>query len=127
MLTWEQQPPAIKTDYDEAKAYFERIVKATDTYEQNAGGGTAGRNRYESANHMADYGDEIREYIQQLASAGAASATDAAANIQTKDKLSTMEAEIKKLTATIAAMAMKLTNNENRDPNAGGGTGDCDS
>ena len=104
MLTWEQQPPAI-----------------------NAGGGTAGRNRYESANHMADYGDEIREYIQQLASAGAASATDAAANIQTKDKLSTMEAEIKKLTATIAAMAMKLTNNENRDPNAGGGTGDCDS
>ena len=127
MLTWEQQPPAIKTDYDEAKAYFERIVKATDTYEQNAGGGTAGRNRYESANHMADYGDEIREYIQQLASAGAASATDAAANIQTKDKLSTMEAEIKKLTATIAAMAMKLTNNENRDPNAGGGTGDRDS
>ena len=127
MLTWEQQPPAIKTDYDEAKAYFERIVKATDTYEQNAGGGTAGRNRYESANHMADYGNEIHEYIQQLASAGAASATDAAANIQTKDKLSTMEAEIKKLTATIAAMAMKLTNNENRDPNAGGGTGDRDS
>ena len=127
MLTWEQQPPAIKTDYDEAKAYFERIVKATDTYEQNAGGGTAGRNRYESANHMADYGNELREYIQQLASAGAASATDAAANIQTKDKLSTMEAEIKKLTATIAAMAMKLTNNENRDPNAGGGTGDRDS
>jgi hypothetical protein len=42
MLTWEQQPPAIKTDYNEAKAYFERIVKATDTYEQNAGGGTAG-------------------------------------------------------------------------------------
>ena len=44
MLTWEQQPPNIKTDYVEAKNYFERIVKATDTYEQNAGGGTAGRN-----------------------------------------------------------------------------------
>jgi hypothetical protein len=127
MLTWEQQPQAIKTDYVEAKMYFERIVKATDTYEQNAGGGTAGRNRYESANQMADYGDEIREYIQQLASAGATSATDTAANIQTKDKLSTMEAEIKKLTATIAAMATKLTNNENRDPNPGGATGDRES
>jgi hypothetical protein len=124
MLTWEQQPPNIKTDYDEAKVYFERIVKATDTYEQNAGSGTAGRNRYESANHMADYGDDIREYIQQLASAGAASVTDAAAHMQTTDKLATMEAEIKKLTATIAAMATKFTNNENRDPNTGGATGD---
>ena len=119
MLTWEQQPPAIKTGYDEAKRYFERIIKATDTYKQNAGGGTAGRNRYKSANQMADYGKEIREYIQQLASAGATSATDAAANMQTKDKLSTMEADIKKLTTTIAAMATKLTNNKNRDPNAG--------
>ena len=105
MLTWEQQPPIIKTDYVEAKNYFKRIVKATNTYEQNAGGGTAGRNCYESANRMADYGDEIREYIQQLASTGAASATESAANVQTKEKLSTMEAEIKKLTATIAAMA----------------------
>ncbi len=94
MLTWEQRPPAIRTDYDEAKIYFERIVKAIDTYEQNADGGTAGRNRYKSANQMADYGNKIREYIQQLASAGATSATDAAANMQTKDKLSTMEAEI---------------------------------
>ena len=41
MLTWEQQPPNVKTDYDEAKSYFERIVKATDTYEQNTRGGTA--------------------------------------------------------------------------------------
>ncbi len=105
MLTWEQQPPIIKTDYVEAKNSFERIVKATDTYEQNAGGDTACRNRYESANQMADYGNEIREYIQQLTSAGAASATDAAANVQTKENMSTMEAEIKKLTTTIAAMA----------------------
>jgi hypothetical protein len=127
MLTWEQQPPAIKTSYDESKTYFERIIKATDTYEQNTGGSTAGRNRYESANQMADYGDKIREYIQQLVSAGATSATGAAANIQTKDKLSTMEAEIKKITATITAMATKLTNNENRDPNAGGATGNRES
>jgi hypothetical protein len=76
---------------------------------------------------MADYGDQIREYIQQLASAGAASATDAAANMQKKDKLSTMEAEIKKLTTTIAAMATKLPNNENKNPIARGATGDSES
>ena len=127
MLTWEQQPPNIKIDYDKVKIYFERIIKATDTYEQNAGGGTAGRNRYDSANQMADYGDDIRVYIQQLVSVGAVSATDAAANVQTKEKLSTVKAEIKKLTATIAAMATKLTNNENKDPTAGGATGDSKS
>jgi|LakMenEpi03Aug12_release.lakeMendotaPanAssembly.Ray.scaffolds.fasta_scaffold47914_2 hypothetical protein len=118
MLTWERQPTATKTDFDLAKAHFEEIVNATDTYEQNAGGGTAGRNRYESANQMADHGDEIREYIQQLASASAANnAADSAANIQTKNKLTTMEEEIKKLTATIASMANKLNNNHNPNPN----------
>jgi len=72
MLTWERQPTAIKTDFDLAKAHFEEIVNATDTYEQNAGGGTAERNRYKSANQMAEHGDKIREYIQQLASTSAA-------------------------------------------------------
>ncbi len=63
MLTWERQPTATKTDFDLAKAHFEEIVNATDTYEQNAGGGTAGRNRYESATQMADIPDEIiKEY-----------------------------------------------------------------
>ena len=61
MLTWEREPAAIKTDFDLAKTHFEAIVNATNTYEQNAGRGTAGRNRYKSANQMADYGDEIRE------------------------------------------------------------------
>ncbi len=92
------------------------IVKATNTYKKDAGGGTTGRNRYDSANQMADYGDEIREYIQQLASAGAAKATDTAANIQTKEKLTSMEAEIKKLTTTIALMTSKF-NGENINPN----------
>jgi hypothetical protein len=101
MLTWEREPSATKTDFTLAKVHFEAIVKATNTYEQNAGGGTTGRKRYNSANQMADYGDEIRKYIQQLASAGAAKATDTAANIQTKEKLTLMEAEIKKLTTTI--------------------------
>ncbi len=123
MLMWEQQPAATKTDYDLARAYFKRIVKATDTYEQNAGGGTAGRNCYKSANQLAKYGNEIREYIQQLASAGADNATDNAVNMQTKEKLTIMEGKIKKLTATIATMAAKMTNNENRDPDSGASRG----
>ncbi len=118
MLTWERDPTATKTDFDLAKAHFEAIVIATDTYEQNTGGGTAGHNRNKSTNQMADYGDEIREYIQQLASASAANnATDTAVNVQTANKLTTMEAEIKKLTATIASMATKLNGNPNTNPN----------
>ena len=44
MLTWEREPAATKTDLDLAKAHFETIVNATNTYKQNAGGGTTGRN-----------------------------------------------------------------------------------
>ena len=118
MLTWEREPATTKTDFDLAKTHFETIVNATDAYEQNAGGGTAGHTRYESADQMADCGDEIHEYIQQLASASAANnATDTAANIQTTNKLTMMEAEIKKLTATIASMATKL-NCVNINPNS---------
>jgi hypothetical protein len=39
-----------------------------------------------------------------------------------------MEGKIKKLTATIAAMAAKMTNNKNQDPNSGtsgGGSSNC--
>jgi len=118
MLTWERQPTAIKTDFDLAKVHFEEIVNATDTCEQNAGGGTVGHNRYESANQMADHSDEIREYIQQLAIASAANNADnSAANIKTTNKLTTMEEEIKKLPATIASMANKFNNNPNPNPN----------
>jgi hypothetical protein len=59
ILDWEKQPTATKTDYNAAKNYFEALVKATDTYVMNAGGGTTGRNKYESANQLADYGKEI--------------------------------------------------------------------
>ncbi len=123
MLTWEQESATTKTDLDLAKTHFKTIVNATNTYKQNAGEGTAGRSWYESANHMAGYCDETREYIQQPASASAANnATNTAANIQTMNKLTTMEAEIKKLTTTIASMATKL-NNENINPNSGNSGG----
>jgi hypothetical protein len=38
MLEWEKQPNATKINYDSTKDYFEALVKATNTYEQNAGG-----------------------------------------------------------------------------------------
>jgi hypothetical protein len=120
MLTWEQQPQNTKTDFDLVKAYFEAIVKATDTYKQNVGRGDAKHNKYKSANQMADYGNEIREYIQKLASASAA-ATNSAANVQTKDKLLAMEDKIKKLHAIIKKMATKINNKENQHNNGGGG------
>ena len=40
MLEWEMQPDNTKEDYALARAYFETIVKATDTYEQNSGTAT---------------------------------------------------------------------------------------
>ena len=37
MLEWEKQPYNTKADYTLAQDYFKTIVKATDTYKQNAG------------------------------------------------------------------------------------------
>ena len=73
---------------------------------------------------MADYGNDIHEYIKQLASADVANTTDTAAKVQTKDKfkLMLMEAEIKKLTTAIALMASKF-NGENINPNKEDGGG----
>jgi hypothetical protein len=123
MLTWEQQPQNTKTNFNLAKAYLEAIVKATNTYEQNVGGGDTKHNKYKSANQMADYGDEIREYIQKLASASAA-ATDSTANVQTKDKLSAMEDEIKKLHAIIEKWPQKSTTKRTSTPTAAAATAD---
>ena len=86
MLTWEQQTIRIKTDFDLTKAYFKAIVKATDVYEQNIGGGSTRGNNFESANQMADIGDELREWIQQIATTSANK--EQAANTQATEKIS---------------------------------------
>jgi hypothetical protein len=39
MLDWEKKPSVTKADYTAAKNYFKELVRATDTYAQNAGGG----------------------------------------------------------------------------------------
>jgi hypothetical protein len=116
MLEWEKQPNATKTDYDGAKDYFEALVKATDTYKLNAGGGTAGRNKYEAANQLADYGKKIREYIAKIASASASAANANA----TMNQFKVMAAQIKALTNAAAQIA---ATKENANPNAGGGAG----
>ena len=72
MMDWEKKTSITKAVYTAAKDYFEELVRATDIYTQNAGAGTARRNKFKSANHMADFGNNICEYIANLASTSAA-------------------------------------------------------
>ncbi len=67
MVTWENKPILIKDDYTQAKAYFQNLVKDFGTYTQNSGSKT-GKMRYKSINHMADVGNKIRKYIQDITS-----------------------------------------------------------
>ena len=125
MMDWESKPTVIKTDYVQAKAHFEALVKAHDTYAQNSGGGTAGRHAYESANSMADLGDEIKKYITKLVSTSITN-NDALANIRdtvrTKDsQIEAMAAQLKLLSDTVALLAKNAKPaDENRDPNTRG-------
>jgi hypothetical protein len=72
MVDWENKPINIKDNYNKAKLYFEGLVQYFETYTQNSGG-NSGKRGYESANQMADVGNEIRKYIQEIASASVAS------------------------------------------------------
>ena len=117
MMEWEQQPINIKTDYPLAKQHFELKVKAHDTYLQNSSSGATGRNKYESANNMADIGDEIKDYIAKIASS-AVTNNDVVTNMREADKrkdaeMANMSAQIKQLTAAVA----KLASREKADPN----------
>ena len=117
MVDWENKPIAIKDDYDEAKTYFEGLVRDFETYTQNSGG-DSGKKGYESANQMADVGDEIRRYIQEIASASAANndkAAEFAANVSEESKakdaqLQAMTAQIQALTNTVAALSTTIAN-----------------
>jgi hypothetical protein len=119
MLTWEQSSAIIKTNFDQTKAYFEKIVKGTNVYKQNTGDNSMQCNTNESANQMTNYGNKLWEWIQQIASNGAYN--ELATNTQATNKIASMEAEIKKLTAAIAQMADKRNISENVNPNASSG------
>ncbi len=72
MVDWENKPIAIKDDYNKAKLYFDGLVRDFETYMQNSSSNSA-KMGYERANQMADVGDEIQKYIQDIASAAVAS------------------------------------------------------
>jgi len=76
MVDWEHKPVNIKDDYDQAKLYFEGLVRDFKTYTQNSG--DHGKKGYESANQIADIGDLIWKYIQEIASTSVASNKKAA-------------------------------------------------
>ena len=82
MVDWENKPVNVKDEYDQAKLYFEGLVRDFETYTQNSG--YHGKKGYESAYQIADVVDEIRKYIQEIASASVASnekAAEFAANV----------------------------------------------
>ncbi len=86
-------------------------MKATNTYEQNAGSGTAGQSKYESANQLVDCCNKIRSYIAQIASVAAAN-NDHAANTQAKDtQFDVMLVQIKALTKAVAKITTNKGNN----------------
>ncbi len=66
------KPIAIKDDNNKAKLYFEGLVRDFETYMQN-GGGNSAKMGYKSTNQMADVGDKIQKYIQEITSATVAS------------------------------------------------------
>ena len=116
MVAWENKTVAIKEDYDQAKKYFEDLVRDFKTYSQNSGGAAA-KAGYESANQMADVGGKIRKYIQNIASATAADkerTTKLAANVHQSEQIqdtqiAAMTAQIKMLADAMAVLHQKLT------------------
>ena len=116
----------IKDNYAKTKQYLETLVKDFETYTQNSGGGAA-KTGYESANQMADVGNKIRKYIQEIARATVADierTAELAANISdaTKAKdaqINSITVQIKLLTDTVALLSQSIVNKEN---NGGGGS-----
>ena len=129
MTTWENKDEAIKNDWTMVKQYFKGLVRGFKVYEQNSGG-TAEKNKYESANHAAEAakGDELRQYIAQIAAAAVAKeekhdklATSIRDTMQKKtDKIA---AQLKSLRDAVAKLTLALANKENKGGNSGGGGG----
>jgi hypothetical protein len=68
---------------------------------------------------MTNYGNELQEWTQQIASNGANN--ELATNTQATNKIASIEVEIKKLTAAIAQMANKSNSSKNVNPNVSSG------
>ncbi len=125
MTTWENKAEIIKTNWDEAKQYFEGLICDFEVYEQNSGR-TVGKGKYDSANATADAkkGNELRQYIATIRAALVAKEDkqdEMAANIcnSTQKKNDEMAAQLKMLNNAITKLTVALANKEN-NPNGGG-------
>jgi hypothetical protein len=114
---------------DDSEQYFEGLVRDFEVYEQNSGG-TAGKNKYESANHAADAakGNELRQYVAQITAAAVAKEEkhdEIAASIRdtTQRKTDEMAAQLKSLHNAVAKLTLALASKENAGGNGGGGGG----
>ncbi len=89
MTEWENKTEAVKNNFNEAKTYFEGLIRDYEVYEQNSGG-TAGKHNFESANQAtkADRSNELCQYIARIAQA-AVKQEEQAANIRDSTKAST--------------------------------------
>ncbi len=127
MTEWENKPEAIKNDFNNAKTYFEGLVRDYEVYEQNSGG-TAGKYNFKSANQAtkANCSNELSQYIAGIAQA-AVKQEEQAANIHDSTKASTdaMAAQIKAMSDQIAPFTKAMANKENapNSSSSGGGSG----
>ncbi len=115
MTEWENKPEAIKNNFNDAKTYFEGLVRDYKVYKQNSGG-TAGKHNFESVNQAtkADCSNELHQYIAGIAQA-AVKQEEQAANIHDGTKASTgaMAAQIKTMSDQIAQLTKAMANKEN--------------
>jgi hypothetical protein len=119
------KPEAIKNDFNDAKTYFEGLVRDYEVYKQNSSS-TAGKHNFESANQAteANRGNELRQYIAKIAQA-AVKQEEQAANIRDSTKASTdaMAAQIKAMSDQIAQLIKAMANKENAPNGSSGGRG----
>ncbi len=112
---WENKPESIKIDFNNAKTYFEGLIRDYEVYEQNSSG-TAGKHNFKSANQAtrADRGSKICQYIARIAQA-AVKQEEQAANIRdsTKASMDAMAAQIKAMSDQIAQLTKAMANKEN--------------
>ncbi len=115
MTEWENKPEAIKNDFNNAKTYFEGLVRDCEVYEQSSGG-TAGKHNFKCANQAteANCGNELCQYIAGIAQA-AFKQEEQAANIRdsTKASMDAMAAQIKAFADQIAQLTKAMANKEN--------------
>jgi hypothetical protein len=73
MMEWENKIITIKDDFNEAKMYFEGLIKDYEVYVQKSSS-TAGKHKFQSANQAAEAhcGNKLRQYIAGIAQAAVA-------------------------------------------------------